>query len=232
MTGVRFGTKHSYSDWGLILAGKSVGYPEPKTQEVDNPAKDGVDDLTESIGTVKFGTRTLSFTFNMIGEKAEWNNRMLSIANYIHGAKLPVVLDEDDDYYYFGKVTINEFQTVPGKGTVVINVVAEPYKYELSSRGASWLWDSFSLEDGVIKIYEYNVNGSLSINLQGGKKVVCPTISTTENLTIIHNNVTYHMIAGATKKMLDIELKEGDNYIVLQTETNAVVNIDYESGWL
>ena len=41
MNGVTFGTKHSYSSWGLILSKKEISYPEPQTESVSVPGRDG-----------------------------------------------------------------------------------------------------------------------------------------------------------------------------------------------
>lgn len=66
MNGVKFGSKHSYDDWGLILKSRPViSPPSPKTIYIDVPGADGIIDLTESMtGEVKFNNRTITFEFN------------------------------------------------------------------------------------------------------------------------------------------------------------------------
>lgn len=47
MNGVKFGSYHSYDDFGLILSDKEIGSPEPKIVTIDVEGSDGVLDFTE-----------------------------------------------------------------------------------------------------------------------------------------------------------------------------------------
>lgn len=57
MKGVSFGDFHSYRDFSLILSQKTIGTPSPKTEAIDIPGGDGVLDLTEFFGEVKYNNR-------------------------------------------------------------------------------------------------------------------------------------------------------------------------------
>ena len=61
MNGVRFGEKHSITDWDLIMTYKSIGESEPKTNEVEIPGRDGTLDIPDPSGEVKYDNRPLSF---------------------------------------------------------------------------------------------------------------------------------------------------------------------------
>ena len=47
LSGVRFGTKHSYDDFGLVLQKKDLSLPEPKTEKIEVTGRNG--------GTVMLG---------------------------------------------------------------------------------------------------------------------------------------------------------------------------------
>ena len=66
MKGIKFGDYHSYDDFSLILTSKTIGTPTPKTEIIDIPGGDGVLDLTEFFGEVKYNNRQLSFEFSTI----------------------------------------------------------------------------------------------------------------------------------------------------------------------
>lgn len=61
MKGVAFGSYHSFNSWGRILQSKGIKAPEPKINQIDIDGGDGVLDLTDSFGDVKYKNRSLSF---------------------------------------------------------------------------------------------------------------------------------------------------------------------------
>ena len=63
MKGVTFGTHHS-NDYGLILSRKYIESPKPKLEIIDLPGADGVLDMTDYFGDVKYENRELKFEFS------------------------------------------------------------------------------------------------------------------------------------------------------------------------
>ena len=141
MKGVRFGTgnnyKHSYTDYGLLLVNYNLGSPEPKTETIDVPGMDGVLDLTGVLGTLRYRQRLLSFNFKMI-KTSTYMTMYKTIMSDLHGKKLNVILDDDNAYYYYGRITVDSFASSKFFGTVTINVDAEPYKTAITG-GAKYL---------------------------------------------------------------------------------------------
>ena len=105
MNGVRFGNYHSYDDFNLILTQKTIGTPSPKTETIDIPGGDGVLDLTDFFGEVKYNNRQLSFEFSTIVPKEEFMELFSRVQNAIHGQKMQIVLDDDSEWFYFGRIT-------------------------------------------------------------------------------------------------------------------------------
>ena len=69
MNGVKFGDKHTFDDWGLVLTEKSLGLPEPKTSGVEIEGADGELDTSEVLsGEIKFSNRQLTFKLTMTDE--------------------------------------------------------------------------------------------------------------------------------------------------------------------
>ena len=129
MKGVRFNGLHSYDEWGLLLSKKEIGSPTAKEKKVDIEGADGELDFTEALGGVKFNNRTLKFTFKKGGMTPVSILALVSdIQDAIHGKKLKVTLDDDPDWYYYGRIKVADFNLEKTIGTVVIEVDAEPYK--------------------------------------------------------------------------------------------------------
>lgn len=131
--GVMFGNKHSFRDYGMWLRERPhVGNPEPKIDYVEIPGADGVLDVTEAVtGEVKYGEREMLFRFSVQADIAEQQNIKMRLRNDLHGKRMHIVLDEDSDYYYDGRVNVKFVDEMPWKFGVDISVMADPFKYEL-----------------------------------------------------------------------------------------------------
>ena len=84
MNGILFGNKHTYDDWDLVLTGKSLGLPTPKTSSVDVDGADGSIDTSEVLsGEIKFSNRRLEFELTMTTDYDEYNELVTNITNYL-----------------------------------------------------------------------------------------------------------------------------------------------------
>ena len=230
MQTVTFGTKNSYDDFGLILTDKDIGFPEPKLEEVDVIGADGVIDLSEVLNDdIKYKTRKLQFTFTVLKGNKYWASTVADIANYLHGKKLRIQMDFDPAYYYTGRCKINSFKTSKRLCTITIDAECEPYRLDINGNGEKWLWDTFSFQNGFIRVNAVTVNGSLQVNLQNQRKIVSPTFTCSTAMTVTFDGVTYNLLKGKTQ-VLGIRLQYGTNYVTFKG--NGTVKIEYQGGAL
>lgn len=230
MQTVTFGTKNSYDDFGLILTDKDIGFPEPKLEEVDVIGADGVIDLSEVLNDdIKYKTRKLQFTFTVLKGNKYWASTVADVANYLHGKKLRIQMDFDPAYYYTGRCKINSFKTSKRLCTITIDAECEPYRLDINGNGEKWLWDTFSFQNGFIKVNTVTVNGSLQVNLQNQRKIVSPTFTCSTAMTVTFDGVTYNLPKGKTQ-VLGIRLQYGTNYVTFKG--NGTVKIEYQGGAL
>lgn len=230
MQTVTFGTKNSYDDFGLILTDKNIGFPEPKLEEVDVIGADGVIDLSEVLNDdIKYKTRKLQFTFTVLKGNKYWASTVADVANYLHGKKLRIQMDFDPAYYYTGRCKINSFKTSKRLCTITIDAECEPYRLDINGNGEKWLWDTFSFQNGFIRVNTVTVNGSLQVNLQNQRKIVSPTFICSTAMTVTFDGVTYNLPKGKTQ-VLGIRLQYGTNYVTFKG--NGTVKIEYQGGAL
>lgn len=230
MQTVTFGTKNSYDDFGLILTDKDIGFPEPKLEEVDVIGADGVIDLSEVLNDdIKYKTRKLRFTFTVLKGNKYWASTVADVANYLHGKKLRIQMDFDPAYYYTGRCKINSFKTSKRLCTITIDAECEPYRLDINGNGEKWLWDTFSFQNGFIRVNTVTVNGSLQVNLQNQRKIVSPTFTCSTAMTVTFDGVTYNLPKGKTQ-VLGIRLQYGTNYVTFKG--NGTVKIEYQGGAL
>lgn len=236
---ITFGNKHTYKDWGLVPTTRPLfDMPPAKTVYVDIPGADGSLDLTTSLtGDVMFENRSASFEFQVISRR-DWVQVYSNIADYLHGQKMRIVLDDDPQYFYLGRAQINKWKSDKNFSTITIDVIADPYKYELFSSTEDWLWDPFNFETGLIRDYRnIRVEGSLWFTIPGTRKKVTPTF------TVVSDDGSGLTLQNRTKSpWVQVSLPDGitrNPKIVVADGKNTffftgtgTVTIDYRGGRL
>lgn len=230
LDGVKFGNKHSYEDFGLILQKKDLSLPKPKTEKVEVTGRNGAIDLTESlVDEVTFENRSITFTFVVLNGLLCWLKALSELTNYLHGRKMQIILDADKTFYYYGRCTVNEFKSDRRLATIVVECDCEPFKIEVNGAGMPWLWDTFSFVNGIIHLNEVTVSGTKTVNLLNRRKVVSPTFTCSAAMTVTHEGTRYSLPKGKTT-VYDIRLQEGDNSVTFTG--NGTVKIEYKGGSL
>jgi phage-related protein len=123
-------SKHSYTDFGVILTEQNIGLPSPKTYSVSIEGMDGSLDLSECFGEMKYENRTLKFTFESIEKITDWQAKMINISSFLHGQKMKICSWSDPDFYYIGRCQIDEYNLNQRLGKIVISCDCEPFKYK------------------------------------------------------------------------------------------------------
>ena len=147
---------------------------------------------------------------------------------------MKIILDEDPGFYYIGRVSVNEWKSSEKYSTIVVDAEVDPYKYERFSSLEEWEWDSFNFENGIIRDYkDLEVNGSLSITIEGRRKRIIPEITVSSSdgsgMQVEFEGNTYDLEDGTTR-IMNISIKEGAN--TLNFTGNGTVSIDYRGGRL
>lgn len=218
VNGVWFGDKHSYEDYGLVLSSKDIGVPKIKTQTVDINGMDGVLDLTDYFGDVTYENRTLTFEFTNIKTKySGFNDLFSAIQNDIHGKYMKIIVDGDNDYYYMGRVSVNEWKSDKRIGKVTVECDCEPYKYK----------------SNVTSVVKSLTTSQLTFTLNNLRKRVIPVFETTAEVHIIFENQNYTIASGIDYTLEDVVLKAGANQMIAYaTSGTATLTITYQERGL
>lgn len=118
----------------MILSSKTIGAPAPKTELIDIPGGDGVLDLTEFFGEVKYNNRTLTFEFSTMVPQSQFMTLFSKVQNALHGQKMNISLDEDPEWYYIGRLSVSEWKAEKRIGKLTIVCDCEPFKYRFTSQ--------------------------------------------------------------------------------------------------
>jgi phage-related protein len=213
MKGIEFGNYHSYDDFHLILNSKKIEAPTPKTESIDIPGGDGKLDFTEFFGEVKFTNRKLTFEFSCIMPPSLFLTIFSEVQQAIHGKKLRITLDDDEDFYYVGRVTVSAWKTEKSIGKITVEADCEPYKYRQN-----------------VTVVAKAITDSGTISLTNSKKSVVPRISTTGPVTLAWTGGSASLSTGNDKIIEDLVLREGTTTITV-TGTASVM-FKYQEGEL
>ena len=212
ITGVTIGGYHSYDDLNMLLAKREIGLPEVQTSTVEVPGRDGALDLTDVLYGVKYDNRTIKLTLltTTVISESNWAELLSDISGKLHGQKLKIIFDEDTDWYYYGRVSINKFQTDCRKQEVVLECDCEPYK--------------LAVEDTVVE-----VTSPAEVTLICDRMSTIATLTTDATITLVYDSSSLVMSAG-TYYLTGIPLEEGETTWTLTGTAN--VTITYTQGRL
>lgn len=214
-TGIYFDDIHSYYDLNLILSASEIPPATPKTSYIDVPGADGSLDLSETHGEVKFSDRECKFTFTVNPiDDLTWEERKTEVSNLLNGKRCKITLDKDEDFYYLGRCSVDEYASDKRINKIVIFAKVNPYKFKQN-----------------ITVVKADLSTTpKTINIINSRKTVSPVITCTNNNTVvIYEGATYNMNAGE-HKFLNIQLKEGNN--TLTVSGGGSITFTYQEGEL
>lgn len=196
MSDIRFGTKWAHTDYGLIVAPYAIPMPEPQTNFVEIPGRDGALDLSEAFGTVRYSDRVIKLT---LYTRAPFDTLISAFAAEVHGRRMNVIFDRDPTFYYDARITIEDVERHWGYCELTLECRAKPYKLE-------------QFETAITVLPTSNA----TVTLTNTRMPVVPTITTSAEITleftINEKNYSVTLPAG-THTVPSLVLSEGDTEI-------------------
>lgn len=185
---------NTFENWALVPAERpSILPPTLKSKYVELPASDGILDYTELLlGKVPFGRRTGSWLFytdldKMAALGFTWDSLYYEIVSKIHGKECEITLDDDSDFYYKGRLSVNRWRSSASFSEIQIDYNLDSYCYShTKSNDVDWQWDTAIEEPEYTILYgDYSVTELKVINfINMGEQPTIPTFNLTENLSV------------------------------------------------
>ncbi len=214
MLGVTFGAKHSFHDMGLMLRKyPEISPPAPVIKQVEVPGMDGLLDISKILtGHLLYKRRTIRMEFSILGPREEWPEKHSEIMDALHGEEMEIVLDDDPDYFYTGRLIVEGYDPEKVTSGVTITADVEPYKTKKEKR-----------------IFRVSVDGSKKVLITVSKKPVIPTITANSgsNITMHFGGNSYLLQPGANI-FPDVVLRNGEN--ALTFEGNGTASLEFREG--
>ena len=125
---------------------------------------------------------------------------------------MKIVLDDDPEFYYVGRVTVDEWKSKPRVGSITIDCDCEPYKYK-------------TYETVVVN----KISGSGTVIYENLRKRVTPVFAVTAPVTVAFGGISVELDSGEYT-VPAVEFKQGQN--VVTYKGNALVTVKYQEGGL
>lgn len=230
-------TFHTLNDWNYALGNNNyIGTPEMETVYIDVPYRDGlIDASTAMTGRPVYKARPLAFQLGGLENRMNWDSVISKIRNEIHGRICRITLDNDPNYYWRGRVYLEDFDRARELGTFVLNIPkAEPYKYFYLDSTEQWLWDPFNFEeDMIIFCSQLTINGTMTKTIPAGHMPCVPdfVVSNISNsLTLTVGSTSFTLVNG--KNTFPEITVGGDQDTDLVFSGSGKVQIVYKAGSL
>lgn len=206
MLGIQFGNVHSFNDLHLLLTKKEIGSPAVKVVEIEIPGADEPLDLTEFFGEAKLENVTHKFEFSTIVPHSQFLTFFSSVKNALHGKKVRIILDDDPNFYYYGRLHVSSFTNEKNIGMISVDAVCDPYKYKVSKT-----------------VVTKSVDGTATVILTNGRKRAVPdvVIATESGIRIEYQGSNIWDLGSGTFSLPELELVDGDNTVTV-TGTGTV----------
>lgn len=180
---VTFGDKNTWDDWRLVPSSRPLfNPPAQKVKTLDIPGGDGVLDLSTALtGYPVYQNRTGSIEFIVMNDFKPWHMAYSDIMDYLHGQTMRATLEDDPEYFYEGRFTVNSWKSQKDWSRITIDYNVGPYKWSHLSSTDEWLWDPFNFQNGIIRSTIFNnisvTTSTKTLSLEAalfGRAPVCP----------------------------------------------------------
>lgn len=216
--GVRINEIDTLYNYGLILlADVVIGAPTLKENRIDIPGAHGSLDLSFAVtGEPLYNDRPISFTLFKQVNDLTLNQLRDQLAGVLHGRRCRLSFPFDYGYYYIGTIKIGDLQGY-NSGRIPISMTAAPHK----------------LKNSITSVSSELTGEYTAVSLVNDYMPAVPTITVTEDTTLLWNGTEYAISAG-THRLLDIRLTKGVNNISakLVTAASGTITFEYQEGRL
>lgn len=215
---VFFDGKDTYTEYGLLLASKSISLPEVRTNMIDVPGRDGLLDASEVLaGEVTYKNRAIKLRLigvdTVSGKK--WPATISDFCNKVHGKRVKVTFPEDTTHYYSGRCFVGQVELVKMSQTIPVTVDCDPWKYKNAKTTVS--------RSDLGTAYK-------QLSLPNESRPVIPTIAVAQDTVLLWGDNTINVSAG-DHIFPDIRLAAGNNILKAKVESGTgSITVTYQEA--
>ena len=123
-------TRNTWDDWYLIPSTRPTpAAPGIRLNLVTIPGRNGSLDFTDYLtGSPIRESRQGSFEFLVDNDHEDWIVIKNKILEFLHGKELKMILEDDPNFYYEGRFSLNDWKSESWNSKIVINYIVGPDK--------------------------------------------------------------------------------------------------------
>lgn len=216
MNGVTFEingiAKNSDTDFDMIMEPVDIPFPEIKTKYVEKEFGDGSIDLTDADGNVYYKDRKFTLKF-IVQNKALYKAKLNALSAFLHGQKVKMTFWYEQEYYYIGRLQINNYKSNEYIGEIDVDVQVRPYKYK---------------QDVTVK-NESSTAEYVKYTYSNDRMPAVPTFKCSGEGQLKFNNNEYSLSANTEVIFPNVIFKNGNNDIYIKGD-GMTWEIKYQEG--
>lgn len=217
MFGIIKDNKHSFRDYGLTIASRSIGIPKKNKIKETVPYMNGSYDFSNIYGEQTYSDRVIEYRFNIVGSnKINMNMLKINVLDWLFsGPKTQLYDDTFPDLYFMAECEEANFDENNIDGQLTAKFVAYPFKLSNKNEGDD-IWDTFNFELDMVQDTHFTVNGYSSVKITNlGAVGIVPSVKCSSNFEVIKGNTTYLFGSGVTKDWR-FKLDKGINTFIIK----------------
>lgn len=209
--GITIGGKHSFDDFGLVIAEREIGAPEKKSIRKTIPFMNGFYDFTKLYGSPSWGARTIKYAFDVIGVTVEeMEAGRLPVVNWLCNVHDEDIYDDALPNYHFRGSFDNLSVAEDGeKVTLTFTFVCYPFLIKNSARVVT-------------------AASSGSYTLQNDGQPVRLIVTTVAAATVAIGDRQQSIAAGLTGYPTSIIVPSGKNTVTVTSNGKVTLQITEE----
>ena len=217
---VFFDGKDTYTEYGLLLASKSISLPEVRTNMIDVPGRDGLLDASEVLtGEVTYKNRTITLKLTGVDTVSgkKWPATISDFCNKVHGKRVKITFPEDTAHFYSGRCSVGKVGLVKMMQTIPVTVDCDPWKYKNAKTTVS--------RSDLGTAYK-------QLSLPNESRPVIPTITVAQDTTLLWGSSTINISSG-DHILPDIRLAAGSNTLKAKVASGTgSITVTYQEASL
>lgn len=215
---VFFDGKDTYTEYGLLLASKSIALPEVRTNMIDVPGRDGLLDASEVLtGEVTYKNRTITLKLTGVDTVSgkTWPATISDFCNKVHGKHVKITFPEDTAHFYSGRCSVGQVDLIKMMQTIPVTVDCDPWKYKNEKTTVS--------RSDLGTAYK-------QLSLPNESRPVIPTITVAQDTTLLWDGNTINVSTG-DHILPAVRLAAGNNILKAKVASGTgSINVTYQEA--
>lgn len=215
---VFFDGKDTYTEYGLLLASKSIALPEVRTNMIDVPGRDGLLDASEVLtGEVTYKNRIITLKLTGVDTVSgkTWPATISDFCNKVHGKHVKITFPEDTAHFYSGRCSVGQVELVKMMQTIPVTVDCDPWKYKNEKTTVS--------RSDLGTAYK-------QLSLPNESRPVIPTITVAQDTTLLWDGNTINVSTG-DHILPAVRLAAGNNILKAKVASGTgSINVTYQEA--